>query len=625
LIETHGCRRIAFIRARADYNPLAVPRYRAYRETLEQHEIPFDPALVTPEWDWEEESGERAVTLFLDERGLRPGRDIDAIVSASDLMATGALEALQDRDIRVPEDLALAGFNNSMQAQVAIPPVTSVDTHLPEQGRQAVSVLKDLLEQSPVPEQVLIPARLVIHQSCGCLDETVLQAAAFFPPGDEKTGQRATFAARRKDVLQEMLQAVGILDESEEAAWVDGLLQAFIASLDAPDSGEFLPVLRQTLQRVALARRDVLVWQDALSVIQRHIGLCRDPHQAFLLLGQARTMVGQIASQYLAQQQLQAEHHAEQLRLLNQKLLTTFDVTQLADILVDGMRPLGIPGCYLVLYEDPQPYEYPQPAPAWSRLIVAYDKDRQIPLEPGGTRFPTHQVLPEGMWPEDRRYTMILQALYSRDSQIGFVLFEVGPQSWPMYDVLRAQISSALQSALILREREKAEAALEEAYAKVERQVAERTAELKREQAESLRLQQEVIEAQQRAIQELSTPIIPVLELPQGGSVIVMPLIGSIDTLRARDVTRSLLAGIREHKARVVILDITGVPIVDSGVAAYLNRTIQAARLKGARTIVTGVSDAVAETIVDLGIDWSGIETLSDLRTGLRAAMAETG
>jgi rsbT co-antagonist protein RsbR len=94
--------------------------------------------------------------------------------------------------------------------------------------------------------------------------------------------------------------------------------------------------------------------------------------------------------------------------------------------------------------------------------------------------------------------------------------------------------------------------------------------------------------------------------------------------MRARDVTRNLLAGIREHHARVVILDITGVPVVDSGVAAYLNRTIQAARLKGARTIVTGVSDAVAETIVDLGIDWSGIETVADLRTGLQAALAGT-
>jgi len=142
----------------------------------------------------------------------------------------------------------------------------------------------------------------------------------------------------------------------------------------------------------------------------------------------------------------------------------------------------------------------------------------------------------------------------------------------------------------------------------------------KRIEAESLELQQEVVDAQQRAIQELSTPVIPVLE-----GVIIMPLIGSIDTLRARDIMRKLLTGIREQRAKVVILDVTGVPIVDSGVAAHLNKTIQAARLKGARTIVVGISDAVAETIVDLGLDWSGIETLSDLQTGLRVALQGMG
>jgi anti-anti-sigma regulatory factor len=145
---------------------------------------------------------------------------------------------------------------------------------------------------------------------------------------------------------------------------------------------------------------------------------------------------------------------------------------------------------------------------------------------------------------------------------------------------------------------------------------------IEREQAEAERerLQQEVIEAQKRALQELSTPIIPVME-----RIIVMPLIGSIDTLRAKDIMRVLLAGIRQHRAKVVILDVTGVPVVDSGVANHLNKTIQAARLKGAQTIVTGLSDAVAEAIVDLGIDWSGVETRADLQTGLMVALKSLG
>jgi signal transduction histidine kinase/AraC-like DNA-binding protein len=148
---------------------------------------------------------------------------------------------------------------------------------------------------------------------------------------------------------------------------------------------------------------------------------------------------------------------------LNQQLNSTFDVSQLTNILAEGMQQLGIPGCYLALYEDPQPYHYPQPAPEWSRLILAYDKARQISLEPDGTRFATHQILPEGVWPNNRRYTMILQALYSQETQIGFVLFEIGPQNWPMYDVLRTQISSALQGALLFQEVQQARLAAEKA------------------------------------------------------------------------------------------------------------------------------------------------------------------
>ena len=142
----------------------------------------------------------------------------------------------------------------------------------------------------------------------------------------------------------------------------------------------------------------------------------------------------------------------------------------------------------------------------------------------------------------------------------------------------------------------------------------------KQAEAERERLQQEVIEAQRQALKELSTPVIPVMD-----RIIVMPLIGSVDSMRAIDITRSLLAGISQHRAKVVILDVTGVPIVDSGVANHLNKTIQAARLKGAQTIVTGISDAVAESIVDLGIDWSAITTLGDLQAGLVAALGSLG
>jgi DNA-binding LacI/PurR family transcriptional regulator/anti-anti-sigma regulatory factor/GAF domain-containing protein len=201
------------------------------------------------------------------------------------------------------------------------------------------------------------------------------------------------------------------------------------------------------------------------------------------------------------------------------------------------------------------------------------------------------------------------------------------PEQISIAMTLANQVAVALENARLydltqqeLAERKRAEEALEKAYAEVEKQVQERTAELRQETAARERLQQEVIEAQSQALRELSTPIIPVMD-----RIIVMPLIGSIDSMRARDIMRSLLTGVRAHRAKLVILDITGVPVVDSGVVAHLNKTIQAARLKGARTIITGVSDAVAETVVDLGIDWSGVQTLRDLQTGLIVALDSLG
>jgi anti-anti-sigma regulatory factor len=146
----------------------------------------------------------------------------------------------------------------------------------------------------------------------------------------------------------------------------------------------------------------------------------------------------------------------------------------------------------------------------------------------------------------------------------------------------------------------------------------------KQAEAERERLQQQIIEAQKQTIQEISTPVIPVLKTQQGG-IIIMPLVGAIDSMRARDVTRSLLAGISKHKARIVILDVTGVSLMDTGIVNHLNKTIQAAQLKGAQTIITGISDVVAESIVDLGIDWSGVTTLSDLQSGLLVALKRVG
>jgi DNA-binding LacI/PurR family transcriptional regulator/anti-anti-sigma regulatory factor/putative methionine-R-sulfoxide reductase with GAF domain len=776
-IEAHGYHRIAFV-CGPENNPEAMLRYRAYADVLAKHDIPLDPDLVAP-GNFRHETGIEAVRLLLDERKV----SFEAVVASNDWMAFGVLRALEERGMRVPQDVALGGFDDATEAMASRPALTTVRQPIRELGWASVGALLKLLAGEQVPEQTMLPVKLVVRQSCGCSDPTVTHTAVE-PLKRKGKPLRETMAARRDVILSEMVQAVeGSVASSLASGWADRLLDTFLEETTSSSAAKglaspslFLVELDNVLQLAAAVSGQMDGWQEVISVMRRHILPCLTDVAALSRaedrFSQGRVVIGKAAQWKWALQDVERARRDQALSHLNSDLVVTVDLEHLLNVISQRFPQLGFSTFYLSFYDGKE-----RPA-EWSRLILAYDEGKRIEVGADGRRFPTRQLVPDEFLPQGRRYTWVLNSLSFGENQFGCLVLE-GLQEGSIYGTLAGQISGVLQDSLLVQRLEnrgvqlmtaaevsrvasgvldldeliqqvvdlvqerfdlyyaglfliedgwavlragtgeagrhmlaeghrlkvsgdsmigqcigdrqvrialdvgkeavrfenpllpetRSEMALplisrgeavgaltvqssqeaafgagdiaafqtmadqlanaitnarlyeetQRAYAEVEQQVRERTEELKREQEESARLQQEVIEVQQRAIQELSTPIIPVLE-----GVIVMPLIGSIDTLRARDVTRRLLAGIREHRAKVVILDITGVPIVDSGVAAYLNKTIQAARLKGAWTIVTGVSDAVAETVVDLGIDWSGVETLCDLRTGLQAALTAT-
>src|SRR5438128_6047572 len=124
-----------------------------------------------------------------------------------------------------------------------------------------------------------------------------------------------------------------------------------------------------------------------------------------------------------------------------------------------------------------------------------------------------------------------------------------------------------------------------------------------------------VIRQQQEAIRELSTPVLQVRE-----RLLILPIIGVIDPQRARQPTEQLLRAIRANRAKVVVIDITGVPAMDSNVANHLVQTVEASRLLGATVIVTGLSPEIAQTIVTIGVDLSEMATVGDLQGGIEEA-----
>jgi rsbT co-antagonist protein RsbR len=127
------------------------------------------------------------------------------------------------------------------------------------------------------------------------------------------------------------------------------------------------------------------------------------------------------------------------------------------------------------------------------------------------------------------------------------------------------------------------------------------------------------VSLQRVALQELSAPLIPVME-----NITVMPLIGTIDTERAKFIMENLLDGVIKHHAEVVLIDITGVPVVDTMVAHHIIQAAEAVRLVGSTCILVGIRPEIAQTIVNLGIDLSKFPTKSSLRKGFTAALEMT-
>src|SRR4029077_9865201 len=124
-----------------------------------------------------------------------------------------------------------------------------------------------------------------------------------------------------------------------------------------------------------------------------------------------------------------------------------------------------------------------------------------------------------------------------------------------------------------------------------------------------------IIRQQQEAIRELSTPVLQVRE-----QLLILPIIGVLDSQRARQVTEQLLRAIRANRAKVVVIDITGVPTIDSTVANHLVQTVDASGLMGASVIITGLSSDIALTLVTIGLDLSKMNAVGDLQGGIEEA-----
>ena len=446
LVKHHGYRRIAFIRGPEGHSA-ARERYQAYQDVLAECGLPFDPDLVSPAsgGSWEQIVGEQAVALLLDQRQV----NFEAIVGANDNFAIGAMRALEARDIHIPNQVAVAGFDDDSGSDSLIPPLTTIAMQGYEYGQRAVEMLLTLLASGEPPEQSPILPKLIIRQSCGCINPAVGQAAANAVMLQDKPFTRLT-AANKKTSLAEIRQATGFNIKDLASDWTERLLETFWADLTADQPVEFLPTLEMMLRRVIASRGPVSAWENVISALRRSLLPYLGEEQAGLraadLCLQAQVLISETAQMASRNQALREQQQAQILDEIKLALITTFDVDALLDTLVQQLPRLGMPGFYLSLYEQPQ-----QPTET-ARLLVAYDEQRgRLELPAEKQLFSSRYLVPKGLLPQERPCSLVAEALYFREEQLGYIVFEVGPRQGQIYDGMRGVISSALQGALLVQ------------------------------------------------------------------------------------------------------------------------------------------------------------------------------
>lgn len=424
LIRDHGRRRVACLRGPLA-SPVAVDRFRAYTDALARHRIPYDRSRVAASVDYANGAGASAMRVLVDVRGLRPGTDFDAVVACSDVLAADALRFLTERGVRVPDDVALISFNDSLEARLSDPPLTSVALPFAELGGLAVDTLLARLRGERPPAARAVSGTLVTRRSCGC--PSALTAQATDGPG----------------------AAPPPLPRS--AAALTAALRA-----DARDGGvTFLHTLESHLGGWVRDVEDAAAWDRALLGLRTTVLPTLPPHarpHAERLVGQARLMIADKSYRLLEYERWAREQESRRLRALGTTLTTAVDPGAITAALDRHLPGLDVPGCTLLLPgSDATGPPATDTGTGAGSMVAAADADALY-----------------ARLPRDRRFTAVLETLHIGGEHLGFALFDAGPlpaaaRHGALFRALGDQISAALKGAHLFTEVRRARDAAEQA------------------------------------------------------------------------------------------------------------------------------------------------------------------
>jgi DNA-binding LacI/PurR family transcriptional regulator/signal transduction histidine kinase/ActR/RegA family two-component response regulator len=422
VVHVHGRRRIAFIGG-PEHNVDASHRHSVTENLLARHGIPLERWHVARA-QFTVESGAQAMSDLLDGH-----RDFDAVIAANDGMALGAIEMLQSRGIRVPQDVIVTGFDDLPLARLANPPLSTVRQPFEHMTALAARIVLDQIEGGVVPECTVLPAEFMVRASCGC--DSASRASAT-PPGRFVLER---FLSKHDERLEAGLDAV-------LRAHPPGSARRLLAAL-AAELGGMRGAFREVLE---LSFRDLgpryELYDDLDLALERLWDELRFCAPELSDLFQSCRHLVHIAS-VRAQARWALEMEATYRRLLKtgENLSAAFDDAALKRALAEELPHVPTKNAYVSLYAGDDGHSLE----TYFSLIEGESRP-----EAGGS-FEAQYLLPPGAFPADRRHTAFALPLTSEAHRWGVLVIEVG-SPFGVCQMLAEQISASLNTLALHRE-----------------------------------------------------------------------------------------------------------------------------------------------------------------------------
>lgn len=438
LVE-HGHRAVAFIAGQPmDSRGDSGDRLQAYWAAVHEYGLVADPNLVAYGLHIFE-GGQQAMRQLLDS-----AVEFTAVMASNDESALGAIQVLRESGWRVPEDIAVIGFDDQYESAFHDPPLSTVRCSIFERGYRAFELLWKRLEgQGGEDEIIRVPTHLVIRQSCGCPPHSVIPAVIAPPRQEEERGDRTLLCTR----LGVTIAAAVRTESQQNLEDLDNrcclLAEAFLRSLDLHDSAPFDLTLQETLRFTEELAEDVHIWQAAISVLNGSLALLRekwpdmvDEQFGDILLHQARILVSESAQRQYRRTVAGRRWESDQLSLLTTRLLRALDKEQIFSVLGEHLPHLGVQRLGIAFFE-----------PAGADL-VAWSNLRLIPGPDTAIRFPSREFPPPGLYLSP--FSLVLLPLEVETEGAGFAIFDM--ENLDLCGAIVWQLAEALRSARLYQE-----------------------------------------------------------------------------------------------------------------------------------------------------------------------------